>query len=77
MTRYKEFDDADDFLAMADCAAVSDEAEHLLVEIEEHGLMETFGRWMFKRAGDYCDVDGYDFEEMIRAFCRLKEIINV
>ena len=75
MTRYKDFDDADDFLAMAECATVTSEADNLLFEIDEHGYMEAFGQWMFKRASDYCDVDGYDFEEMIRAFCRIKEIV--
>lgn len=75
MTRYKDFDDADDFLANAECAVVTNDAENLMVEIDEHGMLEDFGKWMFERASDYCDVDGYDYEEMIRAFCRIKEIV--
>ena len=75
--RYKEFEDADDFLDNADCANLTPKAKSLLEEIEENDLMEVFGQFMFRNAGDYADVDGYDYSEMIHAFCRTKEITNV
>ena len=66
--------DAGYFLDGADTTALSGQAEVLLDEIYEMDMIEQFGDWMFFNAGNYCDVDGYDYNEMIFAFCRIQKI---